>query len=740
VDNLTAEQGGGVAIGQLPIAGATWKTTPTPNKLYYVIEKHLQKHNAIKHLAFVGPDDMTSVKDNANLVLVLVEKRLLSENIERLSYAEDWLPTNTKPWIGYYKNLKLSDYDLHPHLTLWRDAINNTRCDFYDYYESLGIAKTYNVPEHYTASLIETTVYAGNKHQDGRTLLDLRDFLIDVKAAYPNFRGVILVGAFPEALIRRKRITEVVPKTGGYSTKTEEEVLAYRSDIVLADLSGHWDKIYRAKEDDFYIDDSVYEMEFTSGAKPEDIKVKKIFQPQYLYAFKNEVGDQDKYGVWPPLSFNPGLVCTGQGTKQTCVPAPFWEQTAKKYKTWGLQAWIPEDPYSVVGLVGPASTPDEQEAQYGVHLNQVATMIADAQGNLVEKVYYVVQGTQKKFEGPIAQLLFERGQSEQLYMPANREGIQGLNNPIAVPDILVSRINARNIAISVHPDWYSKNTFYSKYAGQRWPFTVYDSFPVIKFCHDPVLERELLIGYFMRNWNYRHPWVQPRACASVAYWDGKLENTSGVIDNQKVFREYWLGGSTEQVDFPDCTSFKFIDFLKEDAELKMINLHGGLDRLKTKGPVTFDFLRSGYEQRTWRFGKLQDKAFLGSFFWTISSHANTPWGAEAHPYNSSEYGKGQISEALLFCGNGLAIIGRAHTHYNPPGYFLGMVGNQGNNNDAWTTFEWSLLRGMTFGEMWRARFEAERTDGARMTMAGMHLQKESYRFGILGDWTLRVNQ
>ena len=48
--------------------------------------------------------------------------------------------------------------------------------------------------EGYIACVVRTSVYAGSAHQDGRTVLALRQFLKTVRGTYNNLQGAVLVG------------------------------------------------------------------------------------------------------------------------------------------------------------------------------------------------------------------------------------------------------------------------------------------------------------------------------------------------------------------------------------------------------------------------------------------------------------------------------------------------------------------------------------------------------------------
>ena len=92
-------------------------------------------------------------------------------------------------------------------------------------------------------------LYRGPVHKDGQIVLALRRFFRDVKASFPNFEGAILVGNFPEAsLIRR------VSWCPGFLNPRQlaiwNELISSRADIVLADLTGNWESLYRQNDFD----------------------------------------------------------------------------------------------------------------------------------------------------------------------------------------------------------------------------------------------------------------------------------------------------------------------------------------------------------------------------------------------------------------------------------------------------------------------------------------------------------
>ncbi len=114
--------------------------------------------------------------------------------------------------------------------------------------------------EGWSAVCVGCSVYAGENHQDGLTLLALREFLRGVAASRPELEAVMLVGAFPDACIVRQvnwwkhePITlhagqegeRVYDAEGGIDfLRSYPESVCFRADIVLGDLDGHWEDLY----------------------------------------------------------------------------------------------------------------------------------------------------------------------------------------------------------------------------------------------------------------------------------------------------------------------------------------------------------------------------------------------------------------------------------------------------------------------------------------------------------------
>jgi hypothetical protein len=110
----------------------------------------------------------------------------------------------------------------------------------------------------YFPYFVEADVYHGTAHQDGRTLLAMRRFLKRVSDHYP-LAGTVLVGAFPEAAIVRTTLTRNYHYNVTFTSNSTfhrnahtlevfSELVTPGGDIVLGDLDGNWENLYREKE------------------------------------------------------------------------------------------------------------------------------------------------------------------------------------------------------------------------------------------------------------------------------------------------------------------------------------------------------------------------------------------------------------------------------------------------------------------------------------------------------------
>lgn len=132
-----------------------------------------------------------------------------------------------------------------------------------------------------SSRFVMANLYTGPVHKDGRVVLALRRFLQSVRATFPKLEGVILVGNFPEASLVRR-----VSWCPGFLSPRQlsiwPEMISTRAEIVLGDLTGNWEALYRQSDFDaeaidatpdaattaagWFDGESVRNVEFTSNA------------------------------------------------------------------------------------------------------------------------------------------------------------------------------------------------------------------------------------------------------------------------------------------------------------------------------------------------------------------------------------------------------------------------------------------------------------------------------------------
>jgi hypothetical protein len=127
---------------------------------------------------------------------------------------------------------------------------------------------------------ITANLYRGPVHKDGRIVLALRRFFREVKSAFVNFEGAILIGNFPEASLVR-RVSWCPGFLSPRQLAVGTEMISERAEVVLADLTGNWESVYRQAAFDaedisaipdaattsrgWFDDESVRTCEFTSN-------------------------------------------------------------------------------------------------------------------------------------------------------------------------------------------------------------------------------------------------------------------------------------------------------------------------------------------------------------------------------------------------------------------------------------------------------------------------------------------
>jgi hypothetical protein len=520
------------------------------------------------------------------------------------------------------------------------------------------------------ARLVAMQVYDGPRHQDGRTLLAMREYLRAVRAEAPDLAGVIIVGSFPEGLIVRQYnwrqqtptvLHEGQPEQedfGGravYRLVSRPEQVALRSDLALADLDGHWERLYHEG--------------------PEAL--------QHLIA------------VYPYKRPPPGKSAGSE---------------------WRLE-----------GL----------------------TRHYETGRDTFENFFYVNDGQYEMrpwASGGIVLELRDDLRDEECG-PTDR----GRANPLSVPQILVSRIDARHIALRPDPTIRGVNgegLLDARGLPQTVTFASEKETPggLGVWEWDPALEQRLLVEFLTRDHRYRQGAFRRQVLPASANY-----GLDSFMPELRTCRPEWRDFSAPGYDLQGdaATLTAVVEWLKRPAVLRAVAAHsdpwgaqfgfvgpdqvGDLERacggqawawvkrgnqlvpaLGPSGKLDFAILRS-----LWQNGALPDTANL---YLHSGCEITAPGGAGNLPYNAPHYGYWQGAEGLLFYGQGLALVGRSKVFYDFPTEFIAELG-----------------AGKTFGEAWRHYYETESAEPDIERVGGGIGRKRAYFWNLLGDWTLTLD-
>lgn len=562
----------------------------------------------IRLLPFENPIRRTPV--DGRLVLVLVEPRLLDPIPGSVNTADDVLDT-----LERYKS-DLRAEGLH-------------------------------------SRFIEMTVYEGSNHQDGRTLLAMRELLKEVRADYSNLEGVVLVGSFPEAMLVRRWVWRINLKKdekvniGGVDyqgisyLRIVPERVAGRAEIVLADLDGNWHNIYE---------------QGPMGLES-------------IEAIPTAAMGND----WPRTGW--------------FESATFDDQT----ETFEDFFWIRDDNY-----------------------------IRSATNN-----------------GNLRFYMFENQRNPEM----NADDLS-LPNPIARPEIFVSRINPRHVAVNPDPSFLDA-------AGV--PQSIYSSnaidLRIKEFFHrDAELERRVLLDYFSRNHTYRRGGFSDLPARTSAIRSDKGIVSPEYLNTELKNASSAFGASLTQ---DEATLVDYVEWFKDPAVMRGISAHSSpwssafgneydtSDLENAVGNNPWRWKKSGnwytpsladqgtaadlYLHRTiWENGILEGTG--ANLFIHVGCNANSPEGADSLPYNDKRYGTFQNAEGILFYMNGLAIMTRAKGFFDAPRNFGSEIGKSERNG---------------FGHGWRGYFDADAND-AKLSLKAAD-NKKTYFWSVVGDWTVRAN-
>lgn len=512
------------------------------------------------------------------------------------------------------------------------------------------------VAEGWSAACLGCRVYGGDRHQDGLTVLALREFLKAVAAARPELRALMLVGAFPDAfIVRQVNWWKHDPITLNPGTENERaydaeggidylrsypEPVCYRADIVLGDLDGRWEELYHQEPQQLpYLIAAYPEGRETAGFGPDSIEQGELEFTDFFFVNDGEF-----------------RLHTGAKGRRIVLPLP------------SSHAECAED---------------------------------------------------------------------DLRLP----------NPIARPEVLVGRLDARHASVVPDPsivDQHGRHLLSPEGVPQAMEFEAEDQVPRPRSFYVPseAVERRMLAEWFQTRHEHtsgEHADSRWAACIGTG-WGSAIPEIQACF--QGLFADVPEGYDNVR---EDVTLLEVLRWLKRPAVIRAMKAHGdpwGCTWAPGPDPASIE-AECGPRIWNWRQEGLTlipgittpdklDFAVTRSLYenglvppggavWLYTSCEGTrPASAEAVPYNHPAYGHWQGAECILFHLRGLALIGRSKVFYDEPREMWQVLGSGG-----------------TMGDVWRHYFDVEGADPSLFTDDDIG-RKRAYFWNVLGDPTVRV--
>ncbi|MDG6250935.1 VCBS repeat-containing protein [Methanocalculus sp.] len=400
---------------------------------------------------------------------------------------------------------------------------------------------------------------------------------------------------------------------------------------------------------------------------------------------------------------------------------------------------------SIVALPDPATAATEWPVDGAVFSSLAFDRTMESRNDF----FYINDSDYLVLDAPPGELkLFIR--HRQLH-PEIAAADRNLPNPIARPDIVISRINARHIAINPDPTIVGENgvrpideegypqSFISTQNYDPQHFKKWQEF----FEPDPVLERRVICDYFDLNHRHRTGCFADLPFRAGAIGSHNLDANPG-----------YVAAASDKFQAPlvqnDATLLDYFRWFKQPAVLRCIHAHSGNQNSNFGGGYDVVALENelGGKPFRWSHGgntytpSLQGQGGNANFFvhrtaWqngilenagaNLIVHAgcsvNVPAGTKTEQYYKEGYAGLQNAEALLFYMNGVAMIARAKGFWDLPTGFPG-------------AFAFSSRA--RFGDGWRAFYDNDAANVYLGTFKKAIDAKKAYFWSMIGDWTVRL--
>ena len=324
-----------------------------------------------------------------------------------------------------------------------------------------------------------------------------------------------------------------------------------------------------------------------------------------------------------------------------------------------------------------------------------------------------------------------------------------LPNPMARPDICVSRLNAYHVGVRPKRAVIGVNgegLLNDQGLPQTVTFADEKQVPsgVKAWEHDEATERRLLLEFFERDHRFRTgEFNAARKPASLA-----TEFGSGLPAAKAGFPE-WANFRDPGYDVQGAETelIHAVRWLGRPALLRFVKAHSdpwGASFAETKdvkaleeacGGTIWNWVRQGKQlvpslgatpgkldfaplRTLWANKLMPDCACM---YLHTGCEGITPEGATSVPYTDVNYGYWQGAESLLFYGNGVVLIGRGKVFYDEPREVCQV-----------------LAAGGSWGDAWRHYFDLESAAKDVEEVGGGIGRKRAYFWSVLGDWTVTM--
>jgi hypothetical protein len=333
-----------------------------------------------------------------------------------------------------------------------------------------------------------------------------------------------------------------------------------------------------------------------------------------------------------------------------------------------------------------------------------------------------------------------------------------LPNPIAQPEIVVSRINARHVAQNptLPPDRFGKLPVSEEGTPQSVEYTTPQTFD---WAPDPRLEQRILNDYLGRNHDFRmgsDHWLPLRTST--------VRSTDPLLISPTTLTNFLLPTDARLAAGPqrdDVNLVEYLDWLRTPGILRGISSHSdgfgsaygspGAEQLESAlgGPI-FAWERVNlvgrqiYFPSIYAYGPWNN---LGNANWvimrTVWQHRLLAYAGQAFyihdgcslsapdnedgvPYDDPRYASKNNAESILFFLNGLAVVARSKVFNDLPSGFPGGVAAEGE-----------------FGHGMKALYRTDASDaglnpGSSLGHFAVLHRKRPYFWDLLGDWTLGI--